>query len=125
MLWVLLSPYRFHQKEQAPAELALTVAQQSLQEPYEAEERVPNEGSITCFVLCVVCICPRKAKNHNGVLDEVALDGLLFLGASAHQSRRSSWQCFLWPGRRLGNRVAQVLLGYLTIRSHSSFLPDF
>lgn len=93
---------------EALLELALTLARQSLQEPYEAEERVPSEGSIMHFGLFVVYIAQEKAKNHSRVLDEVSLNCLSLLGSWELQRRkRSSWQCFLWPGRCLGSRLAQ------------------
>lgn len=124
-VWVRLWPHRYHRKEQTLSEMALTITRQSLQGPYEAEERVPREGSIMSFDLSVVCIAQEKAKNHSRVLDGVLLNCLSLLGSWELQRRkRSSWQCFLWPGRCLGSRLAQVLLGHLTIHSHSPFLPD-
>lgn len=64
MPWVQLKPHRYCQIEQAPSELALTIAQQSLQEPYEAEERVPNEGRWYVWAFLLYAYAQEKAKNH-------------------------------------------------------------
>lgn len=88
-VWVLLWPHRYHQKEQALSELALTIARQSLWEPYEAEERVPSEGNIMYFGLSVVCTAHKKAKNHSRVLDEILLFVLFgILGAPKKEKKQ-------------------------------------